>query len=234
MSRLRSLTYMKWYPALIIALLASACTGGTDLEVNDTPVLEPEKFLTFVESKHREGGREDFFCYFSAIGGKLNPFVRCGPASPNFKGQQGPWATFSFKADVQQSGTNLWGVVSRGSGYRLLADEVLSRPDGVEAPDPDDISVPPVTGRVFETVWDTLDYDFHYCMAREGAYVFDASFDFDGLERVDVEEGQPVEVVTLLSYDVANFGLDAAIDHAADCITEVAVAAGARFGEVAE
>jgi len=84
-------------------------------------------------------------------------------------------------------------------------------------------------------VWDSLDYDFHYCMASFGAFVFGAEFTFDGAQSVEYDQANQVEVVRLIRYEEATFadhGL--ANERAAECVDAVAIRAGASFGEVAE
>lgn len=208
----------------------------TELTVAGTPVVDGQTFLDTVEATSRTRESDDLRCYFSSFDGvELNAFVRCGPAYPSLKAEQGPWETYRITADIDPSGTSLGLARQEGAGYRLLENESLSRPDGATAPQRDEISVPAVTGRVFETVWESLDYDFHYCMARHGAYVFGAEFTLDGSGLREVEQGDLVEVVTLHRYRLATFGPDErAPDHEAGCVDEVAQQAGASFGEVAE
>ena len=236
---------MRWHTGwIVIAVVAAACGAAvppadpstTHLEIDGQPVLDGLEFLTAVEAARRRSALNGFRCYFSSFDGdELNPFVRCGPAHADFKAEQGPWQTYTFKADVGAEGATLRGSRYRGSGYRLLDNEALSRPDGAEQPNPNDISVPPVTGRVFETVWQTLDYDFHYCTTQRGVYAFDAVMAFDGQDRFDLEPGDEVEEVLLIRYEVANFRDDGdSAEHDDQCIEDVAQAAGASSGTVEE
>lgn len=239
----------------LIALMAAACSpavpgdttetnsestngagAATKLTVAGTPVTDGAAFLRTVEATSRNRERDGFRCYFSSFDDvELNPFVRCGPAHPNLRAEQGPWETFRIHADIDPSGTRLGLGRQTGTGYRLLDAETLSRPDGVAAPAPDEMSVPVVTGRVFETVWESLGYDFHYCMARHGVYVFDAQFLLDGRELREVDQGDTVEVVRLIAYDLATFGPEErARDLEGECLDVVARQAGASFGEIAE
>lgn len=235
---------------IAISLILSSCetaspgatvappSGGptTQLTVTGQPVIGGADLLDVIATNSRDRNMDGFACYFSTLDGQsLNPFVRCGPAHPNLKGEQGPWETVTILATVGPEGVRLRSGMRHGTGYNLLADEVLSRPDGATPPPIDEIQIPPVTGRVFETVWDSLGYDLHYCMADQGAFVFAAEFTFDGKLSVDFEEVNQVEVVRLTGYETASFDAsEPMIGALARCVDTVAMAAGASFGEVAE
>lgn len=226
---------------LVLALLMGGCDSTDsgqpgELTVNGAPVVEAAAFLDEVESSSRWQNREGYHCYLSSLdGAQLNPFLRCGPVPPSLRAEQGPWGTHLIAAAIEPAGARLESLGERGVGYRLLENERLSRPDDLAPPSLDQISVQAVTGRVFETVWDSFDYGFHSCMARHGVWAFDADFTFDGKERADLEEGELVEVVRLLGYDLAAFGAAARDkDLEIACVDEIAQQAGAAFGEVAE
>ena len=189
---------------LLTAALIASCEGAvpgpepgvtTQLTVDGQSVIEGADFLARIESGSRNSTTDGFACYFSSFDDvTLNPLVRCGPAYPNLKGEQGPWETVSISAQQEPDGVRLSIGRRHGAGYRLLENEALSRPDGSPPPTLEQMRIPAVTGRVFETVWDSLDYDFHYCMASSGVFVFDARFTFDGNERVEWDAADQVWV----------------------------------------